>query len=254
MPVAVEQTYQIEREKWDALAANVTPESLVVASPSFEAYAAKTATFAGVTEFLGDMRGKEVLEYGCGLGLLSTLLARSGANVSTFDLSPSSIATARLRAEVNGVADGIEFSVAPGERLPYADDTFDVIFGKAILHHLDVEQGWGELHRVLKPGGRAAFVEPMGMNPILNFVREHVPYRHKNPRGADEPLTYAEIHAWGRGYSSFEYQEIQLLSMLERLLGFNKRLSALRRADAFLLRHVPPLRRYCRYVVLKLVK
>ncbi len=255
MPVAVEKTYQIEREKWDALATRgAVPAELRVAAASFEHYAAKTATFAGVTDFLGPLAGKEVLEYGCGLGLLSTLLARSGARVSTFDLSPASIETARLRAEVNGVADRIEFSVAPGEKLPYEDESFDIVFGKAILHHLDVEQGWGELHRVLRPGGKAAFVEPMGMNPMLNFVRDRVPYPHKNPRGADEPLTYSDIHAWGRGYSSFEYREIQLLSMLERLLGFNRRLPALRRADAFLLSRVPALRRYCRYVVLELVK
>src|SRR5439155_1558838 len=143
----------------------------------------------------GDLRGKHVLEYGCGLGEISTLIARTGAQVTSFDLSAASVAVTRQRSEANDLSERIDLAVAAGESLPFADESFDVIFGKAILHHLNVQLGWPDLYRVLKTGGRAAFVEPMGMNPLLRFARAYVPYPHKNPRGADRPLNYDEIHA-----------------------------------------------------------
>lgn len=249
------ETYRVERVKWDALAEQKL-DSLRILPPdeNFDTYTRRTSTMVGVREFLGDLRGRRVLEYGCGVGEISTLLAKSGARVTTFDLSPKSVVTCRERAKLNGVDCNIQLAVAAGECLPYADESFDVIFGKAILHHLDAELGWIDISRVLKQGGKAVFVEPMGMNPILSFVRDHVPYPHKNPRGADRPLNYVDIHRWGKGFRHFRYREIQLLSMLERGFGFGKNFSLFRHADEFLLKHLPFLRRFCRYVVMYCVK
>ena len=114
--------------------------------------------------------------------------------------------------------------------------------------------GAPDLHRVLKPGGKAVFSEPLGMNPLLSFVRDYVWYPKKTPRGADKPLSYDEIHAWGARFREFHYQEVELLSMIERGFGFHKKFPALRRADDMLLARVPPLRRFCRYVVMYMVK
>ena len=251
----LERRYQAERAKWDAVAAAKAARLKPVApGDNFQRYAARASTMVGINEFLGDLHGKKVLEIGCGLGELSVLLAKSGAQVTAFDLSPVSVATARMRSQLNQVEEAVDLVVAPGESLPFEDESFDVVFGKAILHHLDVRLGCHDLCRVLKTGGKAAFVEPMGMNPLLNFVRECVPYPHKNPRGEDRPLTYDEIHAWGQGYQHFRYREIHLLTMLERGLGFNKRLKPLRRLDDILLGRFPFLRRYCRYVVLYMIK
>jgi SAM-dependent methyltransferase len=251
----LEETYQVERTKWDALAEQKV-KSLRVLEPEedFTTYAQRTSTMVEVHEFLGDLRGRDVLEYGCGLGEISTLLAKSGAKVTTFDLSSKSVNTCRQRARLNHVDKQIKLAVAAGENLPYADESFEVIFGKAILHHLDVNIGWREISRVLKPGGMAVFVEPMGMNPFLNFVRDHVPYPAKNPRGADVPLNYDDIHKWGRGFRQFSYREIQLFSMLERGFGFRRKIRLFRQADDFLLKHVPFLRRFCRYVVMYCIK
>ncbi len=251
--MSLDQVYDVERSKWDAIAAEAMPQLRELAPEStFASHLRNSLITHGIAEFLGDVRGKKVLEYGCGLGLISTLLAKSGAHVVSFDLSPASVAVARQRAALNHVE--VELAVAAGEHLPYADESFDIIFGKAILHHLDVNIAVSDLYRVLKKGGKAAFAEPMGMNPILNFVRDGVWYPHKHPRGADKPLTYDEIAAWGKQFSSFTFREVQLLSMLERGLGFGKRLKALRRADDWLLERFPSLRRYCRYVVMLMEK
>jgi SAM-dependent methyltransferase len=177
---------------------------------------------------------------------------KSGAHVAAFDISPASIEVAERRLRLNGLE--ADFAVAAGESLPYEDESFDVVVGIAVLHHLEVGQGGRELHRVLKPGGKALFVEPMGMNPVLNFVRDHVPYRSKTPRGADEPLTYHDIAAWGKPFAKVRREELQLLSMVERLFGYGRRFPALHRFDEALLARFPRLRRYCRYVTIYMVK
>lgn len=251
----IDERYRIEQAKWDSLAerAPAKDDALYVAGTFHEA-ARRDPLLVGVAEFLGDLSGLRVLEYGCGLGKTSVRLARSGAEVSAFDLSPKSVEVARRRAEVNDVAEQIDFRVAAGEDLPYADASFDAVFGKAVLHHLDVEVAAPELHRVMRPGSRAAFSEPMGMNPILNLVRDHVPYPKKTPRGADRPLTYADINAWGQSFSSCEFREVQLFSMLERALGFGKSLPRLRALDDRVLARWPAARPFCRYVVMKMAK
>jgi SAM-dependent methyltransferase len=251
----LKEIYKLEKDKWDKLAAHeLSRSSWSLPDDNFQKFARRSSTMIGVTEFLGDLRGKTVLEYGCGFGEISLLLAKSGAKVTTFDLSEVSVAVTRQRSIVQEQDTKVDLAVSAGERLPYADESFDIVLGRAILHHLDVELAWKDLYRVLKFGGRGVFVEPMGMNPVLNFVRDYIPYPHKNPRGADRPLNYRQIERWGEGFSKFCFKEIQLLSMLERGLGFKKKLPVLRNIDDVLLNHLPFLRRYCRYVVLYMVR
>jgi SAM-dependent methyltransferase len=253
--MTLQDTYRIEVEKWDALAGVERPdEDLMLEDADFAAHARRVRTLTPAAEFLGDLNGRHVLECGCGLGVLSTLMALSGARVTAFDLSPGSIEVAHRRAELHGVADAIEFTVAAGEDLPYEDDRFDAMIGKGVLHHLDAALAAPELHRVLRAGGRAAFAEPLGTNPVVAFARDHLPYPHKNPRGADVPLDYDDIRAWGAPFREAAHQEIELLSMVRRALGIRRPLPALARADDRLLALRPELGRWCRYVVLTMVK
>lgn len=247
--------HQAEREKWDALApADVLPEHIFPEGVTFATVANDNPLLSGVTDFLGDLRGKRVLEYGCGLGQFTVLLARSGAHVTAFDLSAQTVDYVQRRAAANGVADRIETHVAAAESLPFDNEAFDIVFGKAILHHIDTDSGAPELRRVVKPGGKAAFSEPLGMNPLLNFAREYLPYPHKHTRGEDHPLKKRDIVTWTEGFRETEIRGIQLLSMVERGFGFNRSFSWLRRADRLLLKHFPGLTCYCRYAVLLMTK
>src|SRR5947208_5162386 len=66
---------------------------------------------------LGDLRGKRALDYGCGHGMAAVVLARAGADVTAFDLSPGYAAEARERLRANGVPGTVV--VADGESLPF---------------------------------------------------------------------------------------------------------------------------------------
>lgn len=253
--------YRNERRKWDEISlqkldASQRQQLVLSDDDDFLSVVEGSSTTPGVAEFLGELVGKQALEIGCGSGKNSALLAKSGANVFAFDLSPISVAVTNLRATLNNVADDIHAVVAAGEQLPYPDDHFDIIFGRAILHHLDVSIASTEIHRVLKPGGKAVFVEPMGMNPILNFVRDHVPYPDKNPVGDDKPLNYDEIRGWGAPYSQFRYREVHLLGMIQRAFGYKHRvrLDFLHRLDDAILKTLPFMGRFYRYVVLYMQK
>jgi SAM-dependent methyltransferase len=247
----LETKYEIEREKWDRLARrNLGPEDLLPPGTTFRERVEADDNMSFVTDdvqdFLGRLEGKRLLELGCGSGGYAVLLARGGALVSAVDLSPGSIEATRARAELNGVE--LDATLAPAEELPYPDDSFDIAFGTSSLHHLEVDRAGPELWRVLKPGGKAFFLEPMGMNPLLRLARDRLPYPYKTPRGTDRPLTYDDIHAWGSGFSSYWFKEAQLFSMIERVFGFHHRLPRLRRFDEAVLRRFPATRRWARHV------
>jgi SAM-dependent methyltransferase len=245
--------FAIERAKWDAHAHSSDAE--IEAPPpgeDFASFSRKQTLLPGIADHLGDLRGKRVIEYGCGLGQLTVLLARSGAEVTAFDISEQSIESTRKRAELTGVDDRVALSVAAGEELPFDDASFDLAVGKAVLHHLDPVSGSRELARVLKPGGRAAFSEPLGTNPIVRFARERLPYPGKHERGADIPLRHSDIETWMAPFSEGQIRGVQLLSMVERGLGFHRHVGLLREYDRLLLKRWPGLWPWCRYAVLTL--
>lgn len=251
--MSLNERYESEKQKWDGITEEQAQE-LEIFAPDFEfhQFARSNSETPGVSEFLGDIKGRKVLEIGCGSGYMATLLSRSKALVTAFDLSPQSVRTTRKRAELNQTE--LDVLVSAGENLPFQDESFDIVIGKAILHHLMSEIGSQDIRRVLRKGGRAVFVEPMGMNPILTFVRKYIPYPHKNAVGIDEPLTYQVMDAWTDGYQYREYREIQLLSMVERAFGWETTFPILRKMDAHILKHIPFLRRFCRYVIIYAVK
>ncbi|MEY2449805.1 MAG: hypothetical protein QOH79_3281 [Acidimicrobiaceae bacterium] len=245
-----------EAEKWDAVSAAKADQSLLMSpGDNFAAYCERDSLSVGVRAFMGDLRGMRVLEYGCGSGFLTVLLAASGAQVTSFDISAGSVDLARRRCDANGFRD-VRLQVANAEDPPFDDQSFDIIFGRAILHHLDATLAAPHLERMLVPGGRACFIEPLGINPVLSYVRDHVPYPNKNPVGDDHPFDDAELRAWGSWAGIYEWQELQLLSMVERAFPYawKVRLPNLARVDQAIFRRWPATRRYARYVVMKMIK
>ena len=96
------------------------------------------------------------LEVGAGTGFFTLNLALAGVlggPLHVTDLSPGMVEAAERNAAKAGLS--VVGEVADVEALPYDDDTFDVVVGHAVIHHIpDVEQAFREMLRVLKPGGR----------------------------------------------------------------------------------------------------
>ena len=201
-------------------------------------------------ERLGDVAGKPVLDFGCGHGMAAVVLARRGARVTAFDLSPGYLNEARQRAAANGAA--VQFVQADGERLPFGDSSFAHIWGNAILHHLDLHVAARELYRVLKPGGIAVFCEPWAENPLLNWARRRLSYAAKERTPDEEPLRRRELDSVRALFPDLEIHGFQLLSMLRRIGPSSRLVAALDLADRVLLTCVPAAQRFCRYVVLTL--
>jgi SAM-dependent methyltransferase len=199
---------------------------------------------------LGDLRGKAALDYGCGHGMAAVAMARAGAGVTAFDLSPGYVGEARERAAANGVS--VECLAADGEELPFADASFDAVWGNAILHHLDLAKAGRELKRVLKPGGVAVFCEPWGGNPFLGFARRALPYPGKHRTPDEQPLTRRDLRPLYELFPSVDVRGFQLLGMVRRVWRNPRLLRTLDAADARLLRAVPALGNWCRYVVIVL--
>jgi SAM-dependent methyltransferase len=200
---------------------------------------------------LGDVRGKRVLDYGCGHGMASVVLARRGALVTGFDLSAGYVEEARRRAAANEVV--AYFRQADAEDLPFADQSFDAVWGCAILHHLDLQRAGAELRRVLRPDGVAVFCEPWGGNPVLEFARRHLPYPGKHRTPDERPLRPADLAPLREHFPALGVKGFQLLGMARRVFR-RERLAGgrLDRWDAALFRRLPRLENWCRYVVIRM--
>lgn len=123
----------------------------------FEAHAhARYSLEPHIREFaqFASARGLRVLEVGVGMGADYLEWLKAGAPATGVDLSPASIEKARRRCELAGYQPDLR--VADAEHLPFADNTFDVVYSYGVMHHSpDTAQCLREAWRVLKPGGHA---------------------------------------------------------------------------------------------------
>lgn len=95
-----------------------------------------------------------VLEVGCGLGTDGAQFAKAGADYTGIDLTEAAVDLARRRFELFNLPGA--FRVADAERLEFPDNSFDLVYSHGVLHHTpDTAAAVREIHRVLRPGGRA---------------------------------------------------------------------------------------------------
>ena len=118
-----------------------------------------------------------VLELGCGSGDFTKSLAETKARITAVDISPNLIACARKKAPDTNVS----FKVENAYALDYEDGAFDAVVGNSILHHLEMDQAFREIYRVLKPGKGICFIEPNLLNP-LQIIELSTPYMRKISR------------------------------------------------------------------------
>lgn len=217
-------------------------------------YAARQPWRSYLFDYLGDLKGKQVLDICCGYSMTPVIMALAGATVHAVDVAPITIDAVNRFASHKGVKDRVFTYVKPVEELPFADNTFDLIFGGAALHHLQLDLAGPELARVLKPGGRAAFQEPLAHNRLLEWARDYLPYRNRHAaKGTDRPMTVEEIGEFGRNFTTCTWQGFDLATMLCKLLAIPQTSVVGRRLghiDRGIFTLIPYAQRFARFAVI----
>ena len=161
--------------------------------------------------FLRTPPGDVALEMGCGEGKESLQLAERGLLVISTDLSYAQLSRTRERLRQWAPDAPVFFVQANAEESPFAARSFGSIYGKAIIHHLDIDMAAEEIKRLLKPGGRATFAEPMAGHPLFMLGRWLTPqWRTRD----EHPLTFSELRQFGDHFSRVEIREYFLLAPL----------------------------------------
>ena len=265
---SVMATTQTEMQSWEraeiarsSVEATLTADAaLRVSGGTFARYERPPADTVYPLEYayhlLGDVTGKRIVDFGCGSGANTALLANRGAHVCGVDISEDLILLAQRRMQVSGRGGGAQFIVGSAHDLPFPDASIDVVFGIAILHHLDLPLVAKEVHRVLKPGGRAIFQEPVRNSRVVRFVRSLIPYRAPDISPFERPLTDHELRAFAAPFSSsrvrpFLLPHVQLGQVLPVVKNYWQRLYAV---DGALLRSVPVLQHFAGIRVIEVTK
>ena len=203
-------------------------------------------------EFFQCANGKQVLELGT--NSWSGLLERNEikpASLYGINISENELELGIQKAETTFLSP--RFLLMDANRLAFKDNTFDVVFGGGILHHLDCISALDEVCRVLKPRGKIFFIEPLAINPIAKLVRCLTP----RARTVDEqPLRFRDLKAIkNRFHAQFYYEELLSVpfGVLSKLLfkdPANWLMSLVFTIDLALDRWIPPLRYMYRHVVI----
>jgi SAM-dependent methyltransferase len=247
-----------ERRRSDEEAAAVTEEELQQSERDFARYEDPRAEAVYPLEYVyhlvGPVRGLSVLDLGCGSGMHTLYLKRKGAHVHSLDLSWSLLRVTRRRLAVRSAGRG-SLTQASAHALPFKGESFDIVFGNAILHHLNPSVAATELHRVLKPAGKAIFQEPMRNSRLMRFLRGWLAYNADPVSPYERPLTQQDLDPL---LDAFELRRFRMFSLphvrIAHLFKPGGRLQTFYHWDGWLLRNAPFLSRYASIAVFELVK
>ncbi len=211
----------------------------------------------------GAWKGRCVLDYACGMGDWAVYFALTGARrVVGFDVNPVGVELGGSLAREHGVADRVRLVRADAVHPPFRSGAFDLVIGTSVLHHV-VKYGdvFDALHRVMKPGGRAFFLENLADFPAWRlrwWLKGAVP-------DGDVPIFSREVRRRARLFSKVEIIGDTLVHSLKRIIyrrdGDGKlpawRSRLLRwtwKTDQALFRTIPALRAWGSWSVIILTK
>ena len=200
--------------------------------------------------------GGAVLELGCADGLLAIEEQRLPATVGSYfgiDISDVAVEKARVRAAQHGYRN-CRFAAVSAEATGLDSGSFNVVYGRGIIHHLDLDRAYAEASRLLVPGGKAIFFEPLGYNPVLNGFRKRTP----EARTDDErPLLEDDIFLARKHFRDVRYKAFGLTSVLSVPVRKTKAgpiaLGFFAGIDRLLFA-LPPIRRQAWYALMLLTK
>ncbi|MFH1776263.1 MAG: class I SAM-dependent methyltransferase [Candidatus Omnitrophota bacterium] len=211
-------------------------------------------------EKMDNVQNKKILYLGCGSNTeIMHYFIRSGARVVAIDISQEAVKTIKRFIEQEKIMDRAEAILMDAEKLEFNDAEFDGVFGRAIVHHLDIKKIRDELCRVLKKNGKAVFIEPLGMNPFINLYRFLTP---KDRTSDEHPLCGADLEELKNSFSRMEQERFFLFALLaffwktliknEKMFG--QSFDMLCRFDRFILGKLTFLKKFCWCTIITLYK
>jgi ubiquinone/menaquinone biosynthesis C-methylase UbiE len=221
-------------------------DSLLYDSPAFDDVVQQSI------DFLQGGSGEIVLDMGCGEGKEALELASRGLYVVGTDLSYTQLTRARELIKKELPDAKLCLVQANAEQLPFANGSFRIIYGKAILHHLDITASSRETRRLLSSNGRATFAEPLARHFVIWLGRRLTP----KLRTEDErPMELSDLEHFGQIFAKQNLQTYYLLAPLAyafRIVPGGEKIFAaifalLSRIDQKLLSRFRPLRKFVWY-------
>jgi len=179
--------YAIERTFHDEWAKSIKSKDINFRM-AFKAETAIENRFA--LSQMPELKGKRILDLGCGMGDASLFFASQGARVCSIDISPGMISLVKKMSTKFQFGKNIDARVMVAEKLEFPNEHFDIVFGNGVLHHVIPSLALKEVYRVLKPGGVATFIEPLRHNPIINIYRK-IADKVRTP--TEKPLDYYSL-------------------------------------------------------------
>jgi SAM-dependent methyltransferase len=159
--------------------------------------------------------GTRVLDLGSGEGKETVRFALLGSTVVSVDLSWEQLTTARRQLAEMSRGYRSHFVQADAGNAPFTSASFDAVYGKAILHHVDLEVTADEVTRLLNPDGRATFAEPLRSHPLFQISRLLTPgLRTKDER----PLSLKDLADFGSRFGSYDRTAYYLTAPLAYLI------------------------------------
>lgn len=219
----MEASIQQAEQKWhDELYASRRKRDLVVPENIRNRYLYPPKSPRFYLEYLftlvGDIRNKRVLVFGCGDDTTTVLLALKGADVWAFDISEEAIRLQEQMALANDVRDRIHLFVCAAEEFPFSANSFDLIVGTGILHHIPdhLPRLPQQLGPVLDRNGRAIFVEPVVLSPTLGRFLAWLP-GHQDISPGERQLTSGDLSHFKKCFR-MSPQYFCLLARLDRFI------------------------------------
>lgn len=187
--------------------AHETPLAKIAVREAFEAPTA--VENQAILALMGDLRGKKLLDVGCGLGESSVYFALLGAKVTALDLSPGMVDCAVALGQAHGVT--IHGVVQSGESLEVPKEYFDIVYTANTIHHVtDKDLLFRQIHKALKPGGRFFSYDPIAYNPIIEVYRRLA----TKVRTEDEaPLTFHDVATARKYFPNLRHREFWILTL-----------------------------------------
>ena len=193
---------------------------------------------------LRELKGRRILEIGPGLGQDTVALAERGADLTVIDISEPGLAVARQAVERVDLLDRCRFERRDAQVSGFPESHFDGIFARGVTMHVDLQPFLAEMSRILRPGGRAVFIDPLKYHPIVNL------YRLSVSSCKDSAPVYRSIREMKRGaryFSKFDHRVFYLNSVLALVFRgrpalYERLAKPLQRIDKLTLATLPFLR------------